>query len=172
MPVVFSWNKNIVFFDRYFLDHHRICLFYEKNVFFSFYIFPTTAIEIENEILKNDKANAGSFSILVSILKIIKRVIARRLEILLNTSISTGIVPSSFKLARVFPVFKKGSHINLNNYRYISLLFIFNKRLEKLMCNRLIGHSTDYAIPSIVDKIQKAIDEREHSCMWHLPGFQ
>ena len=83
-----------------------------KILFFSFYIFPTTAIEIENEILKNDKA-AGPFRILVSILKIIKSVISRTLEILFNTSISTGIVPGSFKLARVIPVFKKGSHINL-----------------------------------------------------------
>ena len=158
MPVVFSLNRNIVFFDRCFLALYK---------FFSFYIFPTTAIEIENEILKNDKAT-GPFRILVSILKIIKSVISRPLEILFNTSISTGIVPSSLKLARVIPVFRKGSHINLNNYRPISLLFIFNKHLEKLMCNRLIGHSTDYAILSIVDKIQKAIDEREHSCMWRL----
>ena len=40
-------------------------------------------------------------------------------------------------MARVIPVFKKGSQTNLSNYRPISLLSVFHKLLEKLMFNRL-----------------------------------
>lgn len=36
-------------------------------------------------------------------------------------------------MAGVIPIFKKGSQTSLNNYSPISLLFVFNKLLEKLM---------------------------------------
>ena len=149
----------------------------------SFYLYPTTSEEIGNEIsnLKNGKAT-GPFSIPVSILKILQTVISKPLEIVFNTSFSMGIVPESLKLAKIIPVFKKGSQTSLSNYRPISLLSIFDKLLEKLMYKRLLdfiekrnifynkqfgfrsNHSTDHAILSIIDKIQKAIDERNFSC--------
>ena len=105
----------------------------------SFFISPTTAEEIEAEItkLKFSKAT-GPFSIPVTILKILKTVISKPLEVLFNASFETGMVPDNFKLANVIPVFKKGSQTCLSNYRPISLLSVFNKLLEKLMCNRLI----------------------------------
>ena len=149
----------------------------------SFYIFPTTATEIETEIssLKDGKA-CGSCSIPVPVLKILSAVIGKPLEILFNASFSTGIVPSSLKLANVIPVYKKDSQFCLCNYRPISLLSIFNKLLEKLICCRLLDflekekifydkqfgfrtkHSTDHAVLSIIDKIQRAIDDRDFSC--------
>ena len=57
-----------------------------------------------------------------------------------NASFLTGIVPERIKLARVIPVFKKGSQVSLSNYRPISLLSIFNKLLEKLAFNRLSNY--------------------------------
>ena len=149
----------------------------------SFYIFPTTVTEIETEIssLKDGKA-CGSYSIPVPVLKILSAVIGKPLEILFNASFSTGIVPSSLKLANVIPVYKKDSQFCLCNYRPISLLSIFNKLLEKLICCRLLDflekekifydkqfgfrtkHSTDHAVLSIIDKIQRAIDDRDFSC--------
>ena len=96
------------------------------------------------------------------------------METIFNESILIDIVPEGFKLAKVIPVFKKGLSTNLNNYRPISPLSIFNKLLEKLMYKRLIAFfnknnmlyriSTDHAILSIFDKIQKAIEERHFSC--------
>ena len=97
--------------------------------------------------------------------------ISKPLEIVFNTSFATGIVPDKFKIARVFPVFKNELELQVNNYRPISLLSVFNRVLEKLMYNRLIKfiekrnliydkqfefqshHSTEHAILSIVDKI-------------------
>ena len=92
------------------------------------------------------------------------------------------IVPNKFKSGNIIPVYKNGSRNIISNYRPISLLSVFNKLLEKLMCKRPVSHidsnnifsetqfgfrsnhSTDHAILSIVDKIQKAIDERDFSC--------
>ena len=39
----------------------------------------------------------------------LKNVLSGPLEILFNTSFTTGVVPDNFKLAKVIPVFKKGS---------------------------------------------------------------
>ena len=74
----------------------------------SFFIFPVTATQIEIEIasLKAGKA-CGPSSIPITALKLIKQVISKPLEILFNASFSLGIVPNSFKVARVIPVFKK-----------------------------------------------------------------
>ncbi len=149
----------------------------------SFYLFPTTPGEIEAEIsdLKSGKAT-GPNSIPISVLKLLKKIIAEPLEILFNASFETGIVPIKLKSANVIPVYKKDSQFSLSNYRPISLLSIFSKLLEKLMCKRLLNflekekilfdnqfgfrtnHSTDHAILSITDKIQGAIDERDYSC--------
>ena len=104
------------------------------------------------------------------------------LATLFNTSLSTGIVPSKFKVANVIPIHKKDSHTDLSNYRPISLLSTFDKLLEKNVSGRLLkslekekmffqdqfgfrsNHSTDFAILSITDKVQHAIDQDDLSC--------
>ena len=149
----------------------------------SFYLFPTSAMEIENIIstLKPSKAS-GPFSIPTSLLKNLKMVISYPLEILFNHSFATGTVPKQFRLAKVIPIHKKGSVFAVSNYRPISLLSNFNKIIEKLMYNRLINylgklsiisdnhfgfrskHSTIHALLLLTDKIQKAIDKGTYSC--------
>ncbi len=149
----------------------------------SFFISPVTAGEIEIEIANlNLSKSVGPFSIPLYVLKLLKGALSKPLEILFNASFTTGIVPNKFKIANIIPVYKNGSRNIKSNYRPISLLSVFNKLLEKLMSKRLISyidsnnifsetqfgfrsnHSTDHAILSIVDKIQKAIDERYISC--------
>ena len=78
----------------------------------SFFLFPTCSSEIEEEIsnLNVNKAS-GPFSIPTKILKLLKELISKPLEILSNCSFSLGVVPDSFKT---------------HNYRPISLLTIFN----------------------------------------------
>ena len=81
-----------------------------------------------------------------------------------------------------FPFIKKSSHTDLCNYRLISLLSTFNKLLEKIVSGRLLkflekekmlfpgqfgfrsNHFTDFAILSIIDKVQQAIDQGDLSC--------
>ena len=123
----------------------------------------------------------GPSSLPVNIMKIIGLVISKPSELIFNASFTTGIVPGEFKVAIVIPIFKKGSQYDLSNYRPISLLSVFNKILEKLMYIRLIkfldknvlsenqfgfrsGHSTQQAILCIIDRIQRAINNRNYSC--------
>ena len=114
--------------------------------------------------------------------KILKCELSGPLETIFNTSFLTGIVPEKFKMARVIPIFKKGSQTSLNNYRPISLLSVFNKLLEKLMYKRIIDfvnkrqviyskqfgfcnhYSTEYAVLSIIDQVQLAIESHDSSC--------
>jgi hypothetical protein len=83
-------------------------------------MFRVTSDEIVTEIskLKNGKA-ADPFSIPVYILKILKFAISEPLATLFNTSFETGIVPTSFKIANVIPVYKKDSPSSFCNYRPI-----------------------------------------------------
>ena len=61
---------------------------------------------------------------------------------LLSLSTSTlnwGVYPNSLKLAKVIPIFKAGSKLEVNNYRPISLLPTLSKIIEKLMHIRLFS---------------------------------
>ena len=87
-----------------------------------------------------------------------------------------------FKIANAIPVHKQGSQLILNNYRPISLLSVFSGLLERLVCRQLMNfitkynllydkqfgfrsnHSTLFAVLSIIDKIQKAIEDGNFSC--------
>ena len=152
--------------------------FMHPNQVNSIYVEPTSTKEIEEEIDKLDSSKAtGPYSIPTKILKLIKYLISKPLEIIFNLSLTTGVVPDCFKLARVIPVFKKGSQISLDNYCPISLLSVFNRILEKIMFKRLMNfitknkilydkqfgfrqkYSTLMAILSVTDKIKKAIDD-------------
>jgi hypothetical protein len=54
-----------------------------------------------------------------------------------NRSLLTGIFPNTLKIAKVIPLFKKGDKHCPTNYRPISLLSIFDKIFEKIICRRL-----------------------------------
>ena len=59
---------------------------------------------------------------------------------LFNLSIETGIVPSEWKIALVFPVHKKGKNEEVTKYRPISLLCVISKVLERCIYDRLKDH--------------------------------
>ena len=142
-----------------------------------------TALEIENEIsnIKSSKAT-GPYSVPTDLLKFLKSYLSIPLEIIYNVSFSNGCVPDQLKIASVIPIHKKDSQTDLNNYRPISLLSVFNKILEKLMYKRLFSfidkhnilydqqfgfrnnHSTSHTTLLITDKIQAAIEDGLYSC--------
>ena len=61
-----------------------------------------------------------------------------------NYCLTYGIFPSKLKLAKVIPVYKKGSFDQLTNYRPISLLSFLSKVFERLIPihNRLLSFFT------------------------------
>ena len=58
-------------------------------------------------------------------------VIAPTVTFLVNLSLSTGIVPCDWKMARVVPLYKSGGRASMDNYRPISILPVMSKIMEK-----------------------------------------
>ena len=76
-------------------------------------------------------------------LKIAAGGLAPSLVFLFNQSISFGIVPTEWKLARVMPIFKKGKRQDLNNYRPISIIPAVAKVFERIIYDQLFKYLSD-----------------------------
>ena len=117
-------------------------------------------------------------------IKIAANEISGPLSEICNLSFTQGIFPDKNKIAKVIPIFKKGSTKDTNNYRPISLLSIFSKIMEKLMAPRITqylellsiiypqqfgfrnGYSTSHSLISITETIRETItwgDEKRAS---------
>ena len=144
--------------------------------------------EIEpDEVLKllhklNPSKAADIFYISPKFLKTSAPHIHETLTTIFNFSLKTGTFPDQMKLAKVIPIFKSGSKLQVSNYRPISLLPIFSKIFEKLMYSRLYsfllkdnilfkgqygfqkGKSTEHAILDIQSKIVDAFENKAIPC--------
>ena len=149
----------------------------------SIFLRPTTPVEVI-EIINSFSISKshGPHSIPTKILKLIKQDISVPISKLINTSFEHGIFPSTLKIAQVIPVFKKGSPLNISNYRPISLLSNIEKIYEKVMYSRLVNflnsnstiysrqfgfrkaHSTVQTLIDIVERIRIAVDKGEFAC--------
>ena len=77
-------------------------------------------------------------------------------------SFDQGYFPSELKLAKIVPLFKCKDSSLFNNYRPISLLYVFSKILEKVMYNRLY----DYVIKfELLYAYQIGFQKNKSTCM-------
>ena len=148
-----------------------------KNIFFN----PTDEAEIIKVVKSfQPKKSSGYDGISMKLLKQIVYFIAAPLVYIFNLSLSTGICPTLFKIAKVIPIFKKDDPTQVTNYRPISLLPAISKVLEKIVYKRLISFllvnnilnssqfgfrknfSTEMAIIQLVDKIINSLSKKEH----------
>ena len=91
----------------------------------SMFLFPVTAIEIEN-IIKSLKNNAaGHDDISACILKDTFNFLIEPLKHILNLSFEQGVFPKELKVAKVVPIFKSGDPKLIQNYRPVSVLPVF-----------------------------------------------
>ena len=105
---------------------------------FSFLIAFISNDELIDTIKSLDsKKSSGPSSIPTKLLLEIADLISIPLCKIINISFRTCVFPEKIKVAKVISIFKKGSTQDVNNYRPISLLSIFDKILEKLMYSRL-----------------------------------
>ena len=93
----------------------------------------------------------------------------------------TGVFPDALKISEVIPIHKGGSTEEINNYRPISLLSVFDKIIEKLMhkCMNFYknttfssktslgfikNNSTTFALLEITEKMKETIDNKKYGC--------
>ena len=122
----------------------------------SLFLHPTDKRDIIRIIIelkpKNSRGHDGLSSKLV---KDLKNEIALPLSIMIKTSIESGHVPDTMKLAKVIPIYKSKDKQMLNNYRPISLLPIFSKIIEKVIYQRLFNLNTNNALFSSQYRLRK-----------------
>jgi len=110
----------------------------------------------------------------------VSSVIVPALSYIFNLSLSLGVFPSALKIAKVIPIYKKGAHTDLGNYRPISLLNIFSKIFENIVAARINSfftkynlfydlqfgfrakHSTNLALLNTIDDILKLLDRKDY----------
>ena len=125
-----------------------------SNIDFSDYVDPVshtfTLTETTNDtVLKLIKPlplskASGLDGIPCCLLKEAAPIVAPSLTHTINLSITTGIFPDEWKLARVLPVYKEGAKNDPNNYRSICVLPLISKLIERIVvsqfCEYLIVH--------------------------------
>ena len=149
----------------------------------SIFLRNTNITEIINTVrnLKNSSSTVHD-EISTKFIKLSLPILAPALVDIFNLSISSGIYPDSLKIAKVIPIYKKGTHSSVNNYRPISILSSINKIFEKILYSRLTNyiekfkilykyqygfrknHSTDHTLTELVDQIRFAIDDQQMTC--------
>ena len=146
----------------------------------SMYMKPIVESDIMEIISKfNPSKSAGNDNIGNVIIKQVSSEILKPLTTIFNLSLSTGIVPDRLKVAKVIPIYKKSDPEVFSNYRPVSLLPCFSKKIERLVFDRCFEyinnheilnakqfgfrpkHSTYMAIAQLVDKINSSVENNE-----------
>ena len=145
-----------------------------------FYPLPSTSSEVYHIInTLNAKKATGLDSISVNVLKSISSIISSSISDVFNSSVLQGTFPSSLKIGKVIPIYKKGSQLDVKNYRPVTVLPVISKVIERLMYNRLYefiecerllneaqfgfrrSKSTQDAILKFLEKIYRDINENK-----------
>ena len=113
---------------------------------FDFIVAHISEEDIIDIIVALPKKSIGPHSIPIQFLKIVADLVAIPLCRVINLSFNQGIFPDMLKIAKVVALFKAGSTEELNNYRPISLLPVFDKIIEKLLHKQLYTFLEDHDI--------------------------
>ena len=157
--------------------------FYQQKNNDSFIITATNKEEICKVISSlNINKSFWPNSIPTKILHLVQDQISKHLATLCNLSFSTAIFPTILKTAKVIPIHKRDSRLEVSNYRPVCLLSNIDKIFEKLIHSRLIGFleerkilyykqfgfrkdfSTNHVILNLPEIIQKALDDGKIAC--------
>ena len=145
----------------------------------SIFLYPTDSNEIQ-DILNNIKTKTTQdvFELSTRVLKWATPHITEILSEIFNQALQQGHFPERLKIARVTPVFKKGSRQDCANYRPIAVLPALSKILEEIISKRLYRHltfnnlftpyqfayqpgmSTEAAMKYLIGKVHEALEDR------------
>ena len=101
---------------------------------------------------------------------------------IINESFQSGIFPDKMKRAKLIPLFKSACSVTASNYRPISLLSVFSKITEKVICKRLYdflekhsilypfqfgfheSHSINHVLVSMTETVKDSLDNTKFGC--------
>ena len=130
--------------------------------------------------LKSNKSSRFN-DISSSVVKFCASGIFNQVKHIFNLSLQTGIFPNGIKIARVSIISKKGEEFFFTNYRSISVLPGFSKRLERIMYKRLYkyllqnnifyekqfglkaSNSMEHAVIELISKILDAFNKNKYT---------
>ena len=157
-------------------------IFLEDRQEVNFLIAHISEEEVIGIINALENKPSGPTSIPIKMLKMIPDLIIIPLCRIINMSFITGVFHEILKIVKVIPVHKGGSTQDMNNFRPISLLSIFDKIMEKLLHKRLYdfleknnilfknqfgfrkNNSSIFALLQITEKIRESIDKGKYGC--------
>lgn len=147
---------------------------------YSVYLSPATQIEIEN-FLKTLKGTSSGFDeISPLVVRQTASIISLPLTHIVNLTLKKGVFPDELKKAKIIPLFKSDNRDDVNNYRPISVLPVFSKVFEKVICTRLVnfieknnlfsncqhgfrpGRSTESAIFQFTNNVYKYLEKKHY----------
>ena len=80
------------------------------------------------------------------VLKETADVIAYPLHLIFKGSLNAGLLPDTWKIANVSPIFKKGNKHVTENYRPISLTSIVCRVMERIIKNAIVKHLDEHSL--------------------------
>ena len=122
----------------------------------------------------------------IKFIKLSSNIISGFLSDIFNKCIKLGVYPNLLKVAKVVPIFKKGSKDECSNYRPISLLMNINKLFEKIIHKRMYSFlekkkilnqnqygfrknsNTAFAIYDLIENKLKNLDENLYTCALYV----
>ena len=112
--------------------------FMKNRINNSFFISPISTQEIGNAISDLKDNGCGLYKLSTKVLITIKLTLCKILEYIFNLCIEKCYFPEELKLGCLTPVFKKGSKINVMNYRPICSLSPLSKIFERIIYDKMI----------------------------------
>ena len=110
----------------------------------SVFSFEEIGLSTVNCLLKTINANkaTGPDNIPGRLLKIAADILSPSLTEMFNRSLSMGIYPNDWKMAKVLPIFKNGEKCDLSNYRPISIISAVAKLFGRTVYDQFYSYLT------------------------------
>ena len=103
-----------------------------NNICNSMFLFSVTAADVEQVIMSlPNKKSTGPVMIPINLVKKCCTELFQILVDLINLSIACEKFPDLLKYATIVPIYKKGNHQDIENYRPIALLSVFSEIVRK-----------------------------------------